>query len=240
MPPHARTLPPGIVCLALCMVTSVAGASDLPFDPEKPDLLAPASVHSFSIQPKPGIPPVTIRLHAEATDEFKDSTGRFYAPVEKISVVQEGKEYDLDYEYESVGIPGVDIADFDGDGSTDLRVLSNWGTGGSWFCYYRFRDGTYRRWTEPEELGINGLPAGGLISADSRSGPESISVLYKYKDGKFRTQRVESVLLKSSLPEMAGMKGDDFLTVHVTEEWDDTRLLRRTLEPQYESGQNAR
>ncbi len=219
--------------MALWMPITAVVAADLPFDPGKPGLLAPSSVYSFPIQPERGIPPVTIRLHTEATEEFKDSTGRPYAPIEKISVVQDGKEYDLDYEYETAGMPGVDIADFDGDGFTDFRVLSNWGTGGSWYCYYRFKDGKFHRWSEPEELGINGLPEGGLISADNRSGPESISVFYKFKDGKFQKQRVESVLLKSSLPEMAEVKGEEFLTVHVIEEWDGDRLLLRTLEPQY-------
>lgn len=228
-----RPLFPGLLWLALPISAGAALASDLPFDPEKPDFLAPASVHAFSIQPGRDIPPATIRLHTEATEEFKDSTGKLYAPIGKISVVHEGKEYDLDYEYESIGMPGVEIADFDGDGFTDFRVLSNWGTGGSWYCYYRFKDGKFHRWSEPEELGINGLPENGLVAACNRSGPESIAVFYKFKDGKFLKQRVESLLLKSSLPEMADVKGEDFAMVQVTEEWDGHRLLRRTLEPQY-------
>ncbi|MBE2179219.1 MAG: hypothetical protein IAE97_01990 [Chthoniobacterales bacterium] len=229
MPPPAH----GLLCLALWMPITSVVAADLPFNPAKPGLLAPASVYSFPVSPKEGTPHAMVRLHTEATEDFKDSSGRAYAPVEKISVVHEGTEYYLDYEYENVGIPGVEIADFDGDGFNDFRMLSNWGTGGSWYCYYRFEDGKFHRWSEPEDLGINGLPADGLISADNRSGPESISVFYRFKDGIFQKQRVESILLKSSIPEMADLKGDDFLTVRITEEWDGDRLLRRTLEPQY-------
>lgn len=208
-------------------------AADLPFDPTKPELLSPASVYAFRVDPRPGMTPATVRLHAESTDEFKDSSGKAFAPIEKISVVQDGKEYDLPYEYETAGMPEVEVADFDGDGFNDFRVLSNWGTGGSWYCYYRFKDGTYHRWSEPEELGLNGLPENGLIAAHNRSGPESIAVFYKFKDGRFHKQRVESMLLKSSLPELADVKTEDFSLVQITEEWDGNRLLRRTLEPQY-------
>ena len=226
-----KLLPLGLMLLCVPVAESIA--ADLPFDPEKPDLLAPASVYAFSLRPKDGIPAATIRLHTEATEEFKDSTGKVCAPIEKISVVQEGKEYDLDYEYETAGMPGVEIADFDGDGFNDFRVLSNWGTGGSWYCYYRFKDGTFQRWNEPEELGINGLPEDGLLAAFNRSGPESIAVFYKFKDGMFQKKRVESLLRKSSLPEMADVKAEDFPLIRITEEWDGNRLLRRTLEPQY-------
>lgn len=219
--------------LAFAMSAIPAIADDLPFDPAKPGMLAPASVYAFRISVSNGLPPVTVRLHTEATEEFKDSTGKVYAPIEKISVVQEGKEYDLDYEYETAGMPGVEIADFDGNGFNDFRVLSNWGTGGSWYCYYRFKDGTFQRWNEPEELGINGLPEDGLLAAFNRSGPESIAVFYKFKDGMFQKKRVESLLLKSSLPEMADVKAEDFPLIRITEEWDGNRLLRRILEPQY-------
>jgi len=128
----------------------------------------------------------------------------------------------------------MDIADFDGDGDLDFRIIMAWGTGGSWYCYYRFHDGLYERWSEPEELGLNGLPEDGFLTANGRSGPNSSSVSYKFKDGRFQKQRVEAILLRDSLSEFKDEKMADFVSASVTEEWDDTRLVRRVVEPQYE------
>ncbi len=184
---------------AILLVTSSLGiAEDVPFDPTKPPLLKPSSVYSFSITPQEGLKPATVRLHSEAGDQFKTTEGIAYAPIEKISIMQGDSEYDLEYDYVDVGVPHMDIADFDGDGFLDFRIITAWGTGGSWYCYYRFRDGNFKRWTEPEEIGLNGLPDKGLVAAFGRSGPESSAVLYQYKDGRFQKQRVESILLKDS------------------------------------------
>jgi|GEM_PF-1849947 len=211
---------------------TLAGA-DIPLDPQKPPLLKPSSVYSFSITPKDGIEPATIRLHTEASDQFKTAEGIIFAPIGKITVRSKDKEYELEYDYVDVGIPNMDIADFDGDGFLDFRIITAWGTGGSWYCYYRFKDGAFHRWKEPEELGLNSLPDGGEMVAYGRSGPENFAIYYQHKDGRFQKQRSESILLKDSLPELKNWKTNECVTVFVIEEWNDNRLIRRTLEPQY-------
>lgn len=131
-------------------------------------------------------------------------------------------------------MPHIDTADFDGDGDIDFRIITAWGAGGSWYCYYRFHDGQYERWNEAEELGLNGMPDNGFLTANGRSGPESSSVSYEFKDGRFQKRRVEAILLRDSLEEFKDEKMDDFVSALVTEEWDDTRLVRRIVEPQYQ------
>jgi hypothetical protein len=219
----------------LFLSVGVTFAEDIPFDPKKPSLLKPSSVYAFVITPKEGVAPSTIRLHTESTSEFKTPEGLHFAPIEKITVQQAGKEYDLEYEYVDIGVPNMDLTDFDGDGFLDFRIITAWGTGGSWYCYYKFEDGNFRRWTEPEELGINGLPEAGKIASYGRSGPESSAVFYEFKEGRFQKRRVESILLKDSLPELNDWKTTDVIVISVVEEWDEGRLIRRTLEPKYET-----
>ncbi|MCB1204809.1 MAG: hypothetical protein KDN18_11165 [Verrucomicrobiae bacterium] len=219
--------------LALALV-GVAFGEDLSFDPKKPVLLVPGKTYSFVITPRKDAKEIRIRLHAEASSEFRSEDGRPFAPIDKLSVEQGDERYELTYDYTDVGVPHMDIADFDGDGDLDFRIITAWGTGGSWYCYYRFHDGRYERWEEPEELGLNGMPDNGFLTANGRSGPEFSSVSYRFKDGRFQKQRVEAILLRDSLAEFKDKKMANFVSVSVTEEWDDTRLVRRVVEPQYE------
>ncbi len=209
-------------------------AEDLPFDPKKPELLVPGKTYSFFITPQKDAKAVRIRLHAETSSDFRSDAGSPFAPIDKLTVEQGDKHYELAYDYTDVGVPDMDVADFDGDGDVDFRIIMAWGTGGSWYCYYRFHDGHYERWSEPEELGLNGVPDNGFLTANGRSGPESSSVSYKFKNGRFQKQRVEAILLRDSLPEFKDEKMADFVSASVIEEWDDTRLVRRVVEPQYE------
>jgi len=220
--------------LLLAMI-SAAGAGDIPFDPKKPEMLMPGKTYSFVIVPEKDAMELRIRIHAESTNEHKSEDGSPFAPIEKLTVAQGDMIYELPYSYTDVGVPHIDIADFDADGDLDFRIITAWGTGDSWYCYYRFRENRYERWNEPEELGLNGMPDNGLMNANGRSGPESSSVSYKFKDGRFQKQRVEAILLRESLPGFKDEKMDDFESASVIEEWDDTRLVRRVIEPQYES-----
>jgi hypothetical protein len=219
--------------IILLAALSAVAAEELPFDPEKPELLMPGKTYSFVIKPQKDAKGLRIRLHAEASSDFRSEAGQPFAPIDKITVEEGDNHYELSYDYTDVGIPNMDIADFDGDGDLDFRIIMAWGTGGSWYCYYRFH-GLYERWSEPEELGLNGLPEDGFLTANGRSGPNSSSVSYKFKDGRFQKQRVEAILLRDSLSEFKDEKMADFVSASVTEEWDDTRLVRRVVEPQYE------
>lgn len=221
------------VIILIASVVAVV-AEDLPFDPKKPELLIPGKTYSFSIRPQKDSEELRIRLHAMASSDYKSEAEEPFAPIEKITVEQGDNRYELAYDYTDVGVPNMDIADFDGDGDLDFRIIMAWGTGGSWYCYYRFHNRRYERWTEPEELGLNGMPDHGFLTANGRSGPASSSTTYQFKDGRFQKKRVEAILHRDSLPEFKDEKMDGFFFASVTEEWDDTRLLRRIVEPQYE------
>ena len=52
-------------------------------------------------------------------------------------------------------------------------------------------------------------------------------------EGRFRKVRVEAIVGRDSLGKEVGEGGANFLFASVTEEWDDNKLIKRTIEPQY-------
>lgn len=222
--------------LALALLTITASAGDLPLDLKNPVLLGPGTVSAFTIAPGQEVPKITIRYYADSKSDLtmKAPEGQLYAPISKITATTSaGQTVELPYRYSSFGVPHTHIADYDCDGFLDFRVISDWGTGGSWFCYYRFDGTNYVRWTEPEDLALNGDMVDGEISSQGRSGPESHSSYYRVEKGRFVKVRHESIRMKQDLPEFKDDKNDDFVVVRITENWKAGRLLRRTIEPQY-------
>jgi hypothetical protein len=222
--------------LALAFLTITASADELPFDMQKPGLLSPGSVHSFTITPSDKTPKITIRYHADSEADLimKTPEGNEYAPILKISATTTaGKTVDLPYSYTSYGVPHTHVADYDCDGFLDFRVISDWGTGGSWYCYYRFDGTNYVRWPEPEALALNGDIVNGETSSHGRSGPNSHSTYYQFKNGRFVKVRHEAIRMKKDLPEFKDDTNDDFDVVKITEDWKAGRLIRRITEPQY-------
>lgn len=81
---------------------------------------------------------------------------------------------------------GTDVADYDRDGFLDFRVLSGWGSGGSWFNYYRFDGSKYVEWKEPAELGTTFLqPEKYYACAAGRAGPSWAASHYRIENGGF-------------------------------------------------------
>jgi hypothetical protein len=222
--------------LILALLTLTASAEELPIDPAKPGLLSPGSVSVFTISPSQKTPKITVRYYAETKADLtmKTPEGQQYAPIMKITATTSaGQMVELPYSYTSFGVPHTYIADYDCDGFLDFRVISDWGTGGSWYCYYRFDGTNYVHWTEPEDLALNGDMVDGEISSHGRSGPSSHSTYYRVEKGRFVKVRHESIRMKQDLPEFKDDKNDDFVVVRVTEDWKAGRLIRRTIEPQY-------
>jgi len=222
--------------LILALLTITACAEDVPIDPAKPGFLSPGSVSAFAITPSEKTPKVTIRYHADTQADLimKTQQGQLYAPIMKITATtSSGQTVELPYSYSSFGIPRTHIADYDGDGFLDFRVISDWGSGGSWYCYYRFDGNNYVHWKEPEDLGLNGEIVSGEIGSHGRSGPSRYSTYYRVENGHFVKVRYESIRMKRELPEFKDDKNDDFGVVKITEEWKSGRLIRRTVEPQY-------
>lgn len=218
----------------LALLALSAQAADIPFDVQKPTLLSPDSVYVFGITPKPSTKKVTIRLHTEKDGSLTSPEGKPYSPISRITATtSEGKVAELPFSPTDFGVPHTDIEDYDCDGDLDFRIINGWGTGGSWYSYFRFNGLTYEPWPEPEDLGLNGSISDGEIAASGKSGPEHSSTYYRVKGGKFQKTRVESIMLRRSLPEFKDFTDDDFVTAEVNETWKDGKLIKRIVTPQY-------
>jgi len=209
-------------------------SEELAFDLAKPGLLRPGNVYAFSIQPTPKSKPFTIRLHAEKETFAKDQSGEPYAGIAKVTATSpDGKTTDLPFGQTDTGVPHTYVGDFDFDGDLDFRIIEGWGTGGSWYVFYRFHEGRYEHWEEPENLGLNHFDEAGKEAVSSgRSGPENISTYFEFKDGHFSKVRVEAIRLKSSMPEFKDTEVGDWISALVKEDWKDGKLIKRTVEPQ--------
>ncbi len=220
--------------LLAAFASVVAHAEDLPFDVEKPTVLKPGAVYKFSFAPQPNEPKVDVRLHTDKDSGQKIKDGESYAPISRITVTAaDGTSSDLAFSPTDYGVPEIHIEDYDGDGDLDFRVICAWGTGGSWYSYFRCDGKKFVEWQEPEDLGLNTHISVGEIAATGRSGPEYHAAYYEVKNGRFVKVRVEAIRMKSSLPEFKELKDDTFVTASVTEVWKDGHLIRRTVEPQY-------
>jgi hypothetical protein len=84
------------------------------------------------------------------------------------------------------GVVHVDFEDYNGDGYLDFRVPSSWGTGGTWYQYFRFNGKRYVPWKEPADLGINHFdPKTKTATAFGRSGPSHKATFHKVVRGRF-------------------------------------------------------
>lgn len=220
--------------LLAILVPAFAHSEELAFDLAKPGLLRPGNVYAFSIKPTPKSKPFTIRLHAEKEAFTKDQAGEPYAAIAKVTATSpDGKTTDLPCSQTDIGVPHTYVGDFDFDGDLDFRIITSWGTGGSWYAFYRFHEGRYEHWEEPEELGLNHFDEKGKEAVSSgRSGPEQSSTYFEFKHGHFSKVRVEAILLKDSLPEFKGKNVGDWFSALVNEDWKDGKLIKRTVEPQ--------
>lgn len=212
----------------------VAHAEDLPFDVEKPTVLKHAAVYKFRFAPRASEPKVVVRLHTDKDNRQKLKADESYAPISRITVTTEdGTISDLAFSPTDYGVPEIHIEDYDCDGDLDFRVICSWGTGGSWYSYFRCDGKKFVEWQEPEELGLNTHISDREIAATGRSGPEYHATYYEVKNGRFVKVRLEAIRMKSSLPEFKELKDDTFVVASVTEIWKEGHLIRRTVEPQY-------
>lgn len=225
----ARTL-----CLLAVFVGSLSHAEELLFDVEKPTLLKPGAVYRFTFSSLKEGNKIDVRLHTSSEAGLKTANGEPYASIDHITVsTSDGTVSDLAFSPTDFGVPEIHIEDYDCDGDLDFRVISAWGTGGSWYSYFRCDGSKFVPWEDPENLGLNSHISDGEIAATGRSGPEYHAIYYEVKNGRFNKVRVESIRLKSSLPEFKELKDDSFVVAAVTEVWKDGHLIKRTVAPQY-------
>jgi hypothetical protein len=221
-------------CLLAVLAGSLSHAEELAFDVEKPTVLKPGAVYKFSFSPKANSDKVDVRLHTSSDEGLKTGDGESYAPIDRITVTaSDGTVSDLAFSPTDYGLPEIQIEDYDCDGDRDFRVICAWGTGGSWYSYFRCDGNKFLSWKEPEDLCLNTHISNGEIAATGRSGPEYHATYYEVKNGRFNKVRVESIRMKSSLPEFKDLKDDSFIVAAVREIWKDGHLIRRTVQPQY-------
>lgn len=221
--------------LLVFFTAALSHAEELTFDVEKPTVLKPGSVYKFNFSPKAKGGKVDVRLHTSNELDQKTVNGDPYAPIDRITVTApDGTVSDLAFSPTDYGVPHIHIEDYDCDGDLDFRVICSWGTGGSWYSYFRCDGNKFVSWQEPEELGLNTHISDGEIAATGRSGPEYHATYYEVKNGKFNKVRVESIRMKASLPEFKEIKDDSFTVAAVTEIWKDGHLIKRTVEPQFD------
>jgi hypothetical protein len=220
--------------LLVFFTAALSRAEDLAFDVKKPTLLAPGAVYKFSFRPKKKGDKVDVRLHASSDLGLKTGNGEPYAPIDRITVTaSDDAVSNLAFSPTDYGTPEIHIEDYDCDGDLDFRVICAWGTGGSWYSYFRCDGNKFVSWQEPEDLALNTHISDGEIAATGRSGPEYHATYYEVINGRFNKVRVESIRMKSSLPEFKELKDDSFIVAAVTEIWKDGHLIKRTVEPQY-------
>ena len=221
-------------CLLAILAATFSHAEELVFDVENPTVLKPGAVYKFSFNPQKKGDKVDVRLHTSSEAGVKIANDEPYAPIDRIIVTaSDGTVSDLAFSPTDYGVPHIHIEDYDCDGDLDFRVICSWGTGGSWYSYFRCEGNKFVPWQEPEDLGLNTHISDGEIAATGRSGPEYHATYYEVKNGRFNKVRVESIRMKSSLPEFKELKDDSFIVAAVTEIWKDGHLIKRTVEPQY-------
>lgn len=138
----------------------------IPFDPGEELWPEPGKEYQLTIKPGKGAKPVHIVFTA-GTEIEGENRGKPWSLIDRAFLAGVG---DLPICID--GRPRVEIADYDGDGYQDFRMLTDHGSGGSSYAYYRYNGKKYVPWEEPTSLGINRIdPAKHLAIASGRAGP---------------------------------------------------------------------
>lgn len=171
-----------------------AGGGDVEdFDPKHPPLPEIGKKYRLVINPGRNAKPVSLIFQA-GNEVFGEENGKKWTNIQ--TLVQEGGG-NLDLESQG-GIPDIDIVDYDGDGYLDIRVIAGWGSGGSWYNYYRFNGKRYVRWLEPQRLNISSIrPEESLAISYGRSGPCWAASYFQMRGTRFilvKKERYDQVL----------------------------------------------
>jgi hypothetical protein len=166
------TMPIRCVHFAVVAAFSVSigmghAAEPVDLDPKAPPLIEPGKRYRLLLHPGREAKPVTL-IFVAGKEVLGEGDGKKWTDIE--TLIQEGVG-ELPIETQG-GVPNIDIADYDGDGYRDVRIVARWGTGGTWYNYYRFDGKKYVPWEEAMDLEINDIASEkAFASASSRSGP---------------------------------------------------------------------
>ncbi|HEX8311566.1 MAG TPA: hypothetical protein VF614_09635 [Chthoniobacteraceae bacterium] len=167
------------------LVAIVSAGEIETFDLKNPPLPEPGKQYRLVVHPGKKAKPITLLFVADtsvAREPTEETNGKRWTGFDSLIQVGFG-ELPMSTE---AGVVHVDVEDYNGDGYLDFRVPSNWGTGGTWYHYFRFNGKRYVPWKEPAELGINHFDLKTkTATASARSGPSRHTAFYKIVGGRF-------------------------------------------------------
>ena len=125
---------------------------------------------------------------------------------------------------------GLEIDDYDGDSYLDFRLVTNSGSGGTWYSYYRYDGKQYVEWEEPGRLAINSFDKEKKIAvAFSKSGPAHLSTSYTLVGRHFVKIGREIYDQAKNLREHVGKEIGDNEYVRINETVEDGKVTKRTV-----------
>lgn len=216
-------------CLALAVFAALifhARAGDFEeFDPKNPPLPELGKKYRLVINPGKKARPVALIFQA-GNEVLGEDNGKKWSNIQ--TLVQEGVG-PLDFDSQS-GIPRIDIVDYDQDGYLDFRIVAGWGSGGTWYNYYRFNGKRYVSWLEPERLNISSIrPEESLAVAFGRSGPCWSASYYRMRGARFTLFKKERYDQASYYRQFVSSSVPDSNYVLVTETISKNRVVHRNI-----------
>jgi len=214
-------------CLLLAVVAAVMGyawAGDLEdFDPRNPPLLEVGKKYRLVIHPGKKARPVTLIFQA-GDEGLGDQDGS-----KRKKILSQEDYGTLSFDLDGT-VPTVDIVDYDRDGYLDFRVVAGWGTGGTWYNYYRFNGKKYVPWLEPQRLGINSIrPEESLAVSSWRCGPCWSASYYRMRGASFILVKKERYDQASYLRRLVPCSVPDSNYVLITETISKNRIIHRNI-----------
>jgi hypothetical protein len=211
-----------VVAAAMCP-TFAGDIED--FDPQHPPLPEIGKKYRLVINPGKKAKPVALIFQA-ADEVFGEENGKKWTTIQ--TLVQEGGG-NLEFESQG-GIPNIEIVDYDRDGYLDFRVIAGWGSGGSWYNYYRFNGKRYVPWLEPQRLNISSIrPEESLAVAFGRSGPCWAASYYRMRGTRFTLFRKERYDQASFCRAVVPLNVPDSHYVLITETVSKNRIVHRNI-----------
>lgn len=218
-----------LILMMLGAANSTSADEVVPFNLKKPPLPEPGKKYRLVLEPGKKAKPVVLLFVADpdvdsSNEPSDESGGKRWTGIS--AIVQSGQE-ELPVETDP-GVVHLKLGDYDGDGYLDFGIPTTWGTGGTWYEYFRFDGKRYVPWKEPGELQINSFdPKTKTAKAFSRSGPSYLSTTYKIENGRFiKTKREIFDQARSIRDLVPGDIGDEAYVL-VVEEIKDGKVVKR-------------
>jgi len=214
-----RVRPTCLLLIVLVALTCHAGTGNIEdFDPQRPPLLEVGKKYRVVISPGKKANPVALIFQSGEDDGNKRN-----------KVLSQEDSGSLLFELDGF-VPTVDIVDYDRDGYRDFRVTAGWGSGGTWYNYYRFDGKRYVSWLEPERLNISSIrPEESLAVAFGRSGPCWSASYFRMRGAQFTLFKKERYNQASYYRQFVPLSVPDSNYVLVTETISKNRVVHRNI-----------